>query len=191
MTRTFAAYVLERFRPAVFLPAILGLAACATAAGSVAPTRPAVTRAVVLTGILVAQFRLWDDLEDRERDARTHPDRVLVRSAAQPFWVVWTVLFSAGALLLGGKDRPWPLLAYGLLVAAMFLAYRQLRAVVSERLWSEWLLLAKYPAFVVIIALAIGRPSPVRVGIAAAMAFTAAHLYERAHTRAELPGVSR
>ncbi len=35
---------------------------------------------LVLAVVLLLQFRLWDDLEDLERDRAVHPDRVLVRS---------------------------------------------------------------------------------------------------------------
>ena len=191
MMRTIAAYARERFGPTVFVPAILGLAACALAGAGTTVTTAAVVRAVLATTALVAQFRVWDDLEDRERDARTHPNRVLVRSAAWPFRVLWLALVAAGAALLGQPDRPEPLLAYGVLVAVMFLAYRLIRAAVSERLWSRWLLLAKYPAIVAVVALGLGWPAPGRLAVAAASAFAAAHLYERVHTRTRRAEVSR
>jgi hypothetical protein len=189
MTPTIPAYFRERFRLAVFVPAILGLAAVALAAAG-AWTMTAAAFAVALTSVLVVQFRLWDDLEDRGRDMRTHPERVLVRSAAWPFWLLWLALFLAGALLFERAGRPPAPLAYYTVVAATFIAYRWMRALVSERAWSRWLLLAKYPAFVSTVALAVGRLSPPRLLIAAVVAFVAAQLYERAHTRTELPGAS-
>jgi len=191
MMRTFAAYARERFGPAVFVPAILGLAACALVAAATAFTIAAAVRAMLVTCLLVAQFRIWDDLEDRERDARAHPNRVMVQSAAWPFWSLWLALGLAGASVLHQAGRPAPLLAYALLVVVLFLAYRLARAAVSERLWSRWMLLAKYPAIVAVVALGLGRPAPGRLVVAAAVVFAAAHLYERVHTRTERAEVSR
>src|SRR5437870_9734138 len=34
---------------------------------------------LALAGTMLFQFRLWDDLTDRERDRLEHPERVLVR----------------------------------------------------------------------------------------------------------------
>jgi len=191
MIRTFTAYFRERFRPTVFAPAVLGLTACALAAADAVWTMSAIAGALALTSVLVVHFRLWDDLEDLGRDAQAHPERVLVRSAAWPFWLLWLALFLLGAGLLDKTGRRPALLIYYMVVAAAFLAYHGLRAFIGEGAWSRWVLLAKYPAFVAIVALAIGPIAPSRLIAAGVVAFAAACLYERAHTRAALPEVSR
>jgi hypothetical protein len=191
MMRGFAAYLRERFRVRVFGPAIVGHAALALWTAAPAPTAISVARALFMAGLLILQFRLWDDLEDRIRDARSHPERVLVRLAPEPFW---RALFTLAAMSIGlvattrASEALIGLLALDLAALA---AYRGLRTRVSERAWTHWILLAKYPAFVAIVALAAGPADRRRLAVACLAAFIAAQIYERVHTRAAEPGVIR
>ena len=71
------AYLRERFHLRLFGPL-----AVAIAVGASGAMRDWAT-VVVDSGfalLLLAQFRLWDDLADRARDGVEHPDRVLVRA---------------------------------------------------------------------------------------------------------------
>ena len=71
------AYLRERFHLRLFGPL-----AVAIAVGASGAMRDWATL-VVDSGfalLLLAQFRLWDDLADRARDGVEHPDRVLVRA---------------------------------------------------------------------------------------------------------------
>jgi chromate transport protein ChrA len=75
---------------------------------------------------------------------------------------------------------------------AALVAYRWLRGAVSERAWTHWIVLAKYPAFVAIVARATGRPVAWRrLLLGCALAFAVAQLYEREHNRALKSGASQ
>ena len=96
--------------------------------------------------ILIAVFRLRDDLADRSRDAVEHPDRVLVRaSRLEPFELAFRLGLLAAfvliALALGlGRGASLLVLALGFeLGYRLNLPYRH-----------DWVLL-KYPCFVVLL----------------------------------------
>lgn len=101
---------------------------------------------LLLAWLLVAVFRLRDDLADRERDREHHPDRVLVRAdSVRPFVLAVVLgLLASAALLVGlhGLASAGHLLA---LAAAFELGYR-LELPGRHR----WVLL-KYPAFVALL----------------------------------------
>ena len=71
-------YLRERFRLRLFIPLALLIAAAAIVPPA-SWTSFAIDFAVAL--LLLAQFRMWDDLADRGRDRIEHPGRVLVRDA--------------------------------------------------------------------------------------------------------------
>ena len=100
--RTMAAYFQERFSLAVFGPVFILLTVAAF--GSVANTTGLRLAVALLLGIaLVVQFRLWDDLEDRNRDRVGHPTRVLVNARPEPFRILLLVLTAATAALSAGS----------------------------------------------------------------------------------------
>ena len=182
MTRLFAAYLVERFRPAVFIPAIaLHLMLALWAAGA-EPTAARLAAAAGLAALLLLQFRLWDDLEDRHRDRATHPERVLVVASPTPFRLALTVLGAANLVVLGAAPSAAAPAALAVLDIAFFAAYR-LRARVSDRFWRFCVLLAKYPAFVGLIAVATGAPRACRLALAMAAMYAAASGYEAHHDR--------
>jgi hypothetical protein len=96
--------------------------------------------------VLIAVFRLRDDLGDRRRDARLHPDRVLVRAGSiEPFERAVVIGLALALLLLAlvhGLDRALLLAA---LAGAFELAYR-----FDLPARHRWVLL-KYPAFVALL----------------------------------------
>jgi hypothetical protein len=147
------AYLRERFRLQLFAPL-----ACAIALGA-SGGRLGWDTVVVDAGfalLLLAQFRLWDDLADRTRDAVDHPDRVLVRARevtpAIAFCGALAVLniciavwrSGTAVAVLGGLD---------LAAGAWYLsAGSKDPADVRTDPANVLILLAKYPAFVFIVA---------------------------------------
>ena len=178
--RFVRAYLAERFPPALFGPALAGLTAAA--AWTAAEPSPAATaRTLVLAALLVAQFRLWDDLEDIDRDRIVSPGRVLVRAPATPFRRLMALLIAAAALLC--VERPPALLALLALETGFWVAYRYVRPSVPDETWRYGLLLLKYPLFVVVLSLAAGDAVTRRLSLAAAVAYACALAYELWHTR--------
>lgn len=113
---------------------------------AVAPWRgPARTATgALLVALLIAQFRLWDDLADRSYDAHHHTQRVLTTSAHGTHFgllCVGVALPVLGLLLtLGEPGRP---VAYMLLCAAVACLY--LASPAWPRLLRAQLVLLKYP----------------------------------------------
>ena len=140
--RTLAAYVAQRFPPAVFAPAIISMTGAAV--WSVHdPSALAIARASLLGLVLVAQFRLWDDMEDADRDRVTHPERVLVRAPAGPFRALHATLIVAAAAMC--IERPAALVAVLSLEAGFWCAYRRLRPHIRDDAWRFGVLLTQVP----------------------------------------------
>ncbi len=144
-------YLAERIlRPRIVLLWLLLLAGC-LAAGDFPPARwpwPA-----LVCALFILAFRLWDDLADREHDRARHADRCLVRAAeVRPFHIALWLLLAALAGLLGllaGAARGLALLA---LVSAFLALYRLTAGRPGARPWRVALVLAKYPACVLLLA---------------------------------------
>lgn len=166
MTSSWVAYWRERFRPRLFLPAALAITAAGRAgASSDGSAWPA---DVVCTLLLLAQFRLWDDLADRDRDRATHPSRVLVRaSQLEPFVATCLALTVANLALrawLGGNAAAQALVALDLAAAAWY-SWRPARRTAL----TDLVLLTKYPAFVLLLAAGSHAPIPLVAVSAAAI----------------------
>ena len=186
MTRLFAAYLGERFRPAVFVPATalhLLLALWASGAEPTARLLPAAG----LAALLLLQFRLWDDLEDRDRDGRTHPERVLVLAPPVPFRRALVGIGLANLAALAAAPSALAPLGLVALDVAFGAAYR-LRAKLSDRVWRFGVLLVKYPVFVALLAAAAGTPPAFRLAVAMAVMYAAAASYEVHHNRRPTAG---
>jgi len=134
----------SRMPAARFVPLAILLAWAASAAGATDVVRVLCTIAVAYT--LVAQFRLWDDIADRERDARDHPQRVV---NAGPLITASMVLavFNAAAL---GVLNGWTYAIAVLVLSALVLAWYRVHR--SRGLVHAHVLLLKYPAFVALLA---------------------------------------
>jgi hypothetical protein len=179
-------YWFERFVLSPLIPAAVLLA---FAASWSAPTDPqwwfletlfAFLINVPSAILLLAQFRLWDDLADRERDRREHPERVL--STAEPWFFVTTALALAGVnlwLAYAGRSTQHLLLVVALNVAAIcFYHWRPpLRTAASDAL-----LLLKYPA--ILVVLPVIRLDRVELAIAILLTYGAAIAYETWHDAA-------
>jgi hypothetical protein len=169
-------YWAERFPPVLFVPAAV-LIALAARPGDL-PRLDDVARTLLLLG----QFRLWDDLADKERDRRAHPERVLVRAAsATPFAVLCGLLGAinvAIAAYLDGLAAAVLLLLLNAAAAAWY-TWRPARRTAA----GDLALLTKYPAFVIVLA--SGSPAPSsHVFLTAALIFGGACAFEIWHDAA-------
>ena len=113
--------------------------------------------AAALALILVMQFRLWDDIADRERDRISHPGRVMCQARdIKPFLVVALSLSVLSGLLLawyhGQNIRS---ATYLLLCATLFAWYILRPAPTAPGLLNSMLVLLKYP----VIAWLISTPA--------------------------------
>lgn len=152
MASELAAYLRTRIAtPRIGLLWLVVIAACLASGTSIDGPRSGFT--VALLALLIAQFRLWDDLQDLAHDRAHHPERVLVRTARlAPFRFLLALSFAAGlgALTMGeGATRG---VVYLLLVAAFVALYLFIRSRKVSRLLRNQLVLIKYPAFVSMFA---------------------------------------
>jgi hypothetical protein len=182
MNDVLIAYLRERFRLKVFGPAATMLAAAALWATGLRPTAASVALALGVGVGLLLQFRLWDDLEDLERDRVRHPERVLVGANPVQFQLIGIILAGANVLILAVLS---PIAALGLvgLDISFLIAYTTLRRWLSDRVWRFHVLLLKYPVFVCLIAAPVGRVLPWRLLAASCVVYVCACTYETLHDR--------
>ena len=180
MIRLCAAYVAERFRPAIFIPALALHVVLVLWVVDVSPTPARLVQAGGMAALLLLQFRLWDDLEDRERDRVTHPDRVLVRAAPTPFRWVLAAIGLTNLVVFAAAPSSVALVGIITLDGGFGAAYR-LRSRLKDHVWRFRVLLLKYPAFVGLIATAIGTPRPGPLAVAMGAMYAAACGFEVFH----------
>ena len=183
MIRDFTAYLRERFRPSIFGPTTALLVTAALWATGATRTSAMMLESVGLAALLLLQFRLWDDLEDRERDLAAYPDRVLVRGLPAPFRRALAALGLTNVALLGATGSRAALVGLMVLDLAFWVAYRRMRPRLSDGVWRFQVLLLKYPALVGLLAAAIGTPLPGRLAVAALATYASACVYEILHNR--------
>lgn len=173
-----AAYFRERFRPVVFVPVAAIIAAASRVSTGIEPWTLAEDIGFAL--LLLLQFRLWDDLADRHTDGIRHPERVLARApSTRRFVLLCTALAFVTTGLAALRDDT--ALAVSSLVAlqaalGLWYALRSRRSIAGDQL-----LLAKYPAFVLIVAGGRAAEAPLTTAIAAAAIYAAASIYEAWH----------
>jgi hypothetical protein len=176
----FTAYLRERFPLRIYGPAAIGIVAAAGWASPAMRAPGTLIYAVAFAVLLLLQFRLWDDLEDRVHDSAAHPERLIVRTPPAPYRRALMCLTIVNVALCG--IHGWPAaLEIALLDLAFYVAYRRTRRVVRDAVWRFSILLIKYPAFVVILATALGQPRPGRLTAAALIAYSSACGYEALH----------
>jgi hypothetical protein len=181
------AYLRERFPLRIFGLAATGLLAAASWAST--PTPATLIHATALSALLLLQFRLWDDLEDRARDRATHPERLLVRTPAAPHRRALLCLALANVALCG-INRWAAAVELALLDLVFHLAYRRIRRHLPDPVWRFSILLSKYPALVVVLAAVLGAPQRGRLTVAALVAYSTACGYEALHGRSHCAGVT-
>jgi hypothetical protein len=186
----FTAYLRERFPLRIYGPAAIGIVAAAGWA-SPAPRAPAtLIYAMAFAPLLLLQFRLWDDLEDRVHDSAAHPERLIVRTPPAPYRRALMCLTIVNVALCG--IHGWPAaLEIAILDLVFYVAYRLARQVVRDAVWRFSILLIKYPAFVVILATTLGPPRSGRLTAAALIAYSSACGYEALHGSRRLEASSR
>jgi 4-hydroxybenzoate polyprenyltransferase len=168
MIASLAAYVRERGRPGILIPAAILIALGANAGHAIDLARLVGSAALVL--LLLAQFRLWDDLADLAIDRSRHPERLLSRAAHVEGFVVFVLLLAtanvAVAAWLSGPVGVVILLLLNAATAVWYAARSSHRTLVGDLI-----ILTKYPVFVFVVA---GSTSPSPAQVTAAIATYAA-----------------
>jgi 4-hydroxybenzoate polyprenyltransferase len=142
-------YVRERARLSVFVPLALVMAAMGRWTGGRVDgwTGTAGYALTALTAlVLVLAFRVWDDLEDRSRDAREHPSRVtVIADSVAPLTAVGLMLGALGLLLVVlGPHAGSRLIAVTMAVAVLAAWYR-VRPASARAVVNAHVVLLKYP----------------------------------------------
>lgn len=111
----------------------------------------AVARAGII-GLLVLQFRLWDDLADREHDGIHHSGRILPRSTQiHCFHLLLATLVIVTLAWLATLDQSISrMIAYGGIAAVLALVYLLPLALPHGRFFRAQLVLLKYPCFILL-----------------------------------------
>jgi len=185
-TDTIFQYRRERFPLRVFAPVAAVLTFAAFAKGL--PSGPLeVVLSLMASLLLLFQFRLWDDLSDRDHDRVHHPDRVLSRCGDRVSSFHALVALSGltncmAVIWLGHSSVPF-LIVCGV---ALFW-YAGVSTTFRGSIVGRHLLMLKYPTFVWLIAPS-RSPEPIS---AMAIVYVCSALYELLHDRAmRLPGES-
>lgn len=185
------AYARERIRLEIFAPAIALLSFAALwVAGAEDPSLTVASGALVLMTLLILQFRLGDDLADRDRDRAAHPHRVLATHDTAPFrglLIVLVVASGAAAFAIGGLLA---LASIATLDGCALVLYRGVRPHLSDDLWPVVLVATKYPALVALVATIVGEPALNRVLLGCLTTSVGACLYEWTHPRPSSAGVT-
>lgn len=143
------AYLAERFPPHVFVPLAIIVAAAAT--GGVWGGPRTLANDFVLALLLLAQYRIWDDLADRHLDRIAHPSRVLVRAESTTSAIALGVALAAASLsVVLVRDGAGLSLATLIGLTGLLSAWYTWRG--SRTTAGDHLLLTKYPAIVVIVS---------------------------------------
>jgi 4-hydroxybenzoate polyprenyltransferase len=170
-------YFRERFPPVRFLPLAAGLTIAASAGRHEIMTMLADVATALL---LLAQFRLWDDLADRPADAIHHPERLLVNvPSVDPFVRLCVALGFVNLMVSAvGDDSGIPLAVLATLHAVTGAWYlsRSHRSLIGDQL-----LLAKYPAFVLMLSGARVQEAPGLAVLSATVVYIMASAYEAWH----------
>jgi 4-hydroxybenzoate polyprenyltransferase len=168
------AYASERFPLRLFVPIACALALAV--GGERTAWQLGADAALALS--LVLQFRIWDDVEDRRRDAADHPARVLVRATSvRPFAIAVVALAAVNAAYLAFRSPR----AFGLFLVlnATFAVWYGLRT--KHTAAGVPMLLAKYPSFVAVIAMTRTIDHPIALSISLVVVYAAAYAYEVWH----------
>lgn len=125
---------------------------------------------LLVSAMLIVQFRLWDDLADREHDAATHPQRVIVATDhARRFSYLRGLLSLPIVTMLVMGYGIEHLAVYAGLLVFMSLLYAA-SGTALPRLLRAHLVLLKYPAFIWLCAQDADPAQWARVGTSAYLA---------------------
>ena len=137
---------------------------------------------LVLAALMFVQFRIWDDLADIERDRDEFPGRVLCNvSQRTPFWFAVVGFFMTAGLGILCLKSQVSAITFGALNMLFLLWYHAIRRFFG-RLLNVIAVLAKYPAFVFVIA-----DAPIqyraRTATIVSVVYVGACLYEVLHNK--------
>ena len=182
LTELFPQYWRSRIPSTRYIPLAIFLAAAGLASH---PTASLVDWAFgfLLSYGLIAQFRLLDDLEDRDLDCFYNPNRILCRAQTlTPFYAIFVLLVIISTSLLSY----WPttresLVTFLVLLGAYLFWYRFRSSRLPGTFRNAIVVLAKYPIMVGLIALGV-KSKLVSLDIAISAAVYATFLlYEELH----------
>ncbi|MEP6733394.1 MAG: hypothetical protein ABJE10_22310 [bacterium] len=148
-------YGARRFVPLALILAGVGLLASPDLAReTLASNSRTVLRGSVVAYLLVLVFRIWDDLEDRERDTQLHPGRVTGRIATvTPLILLLAVVATlATAVVLTGPQPIMRMMALALLTAIISVWYGARNALTSAPAANALVVLVKYPVLASVTA---------------------------------------
>ena len=174
-----ATYLAERARPTVFVPLALLIAETAWLAAP-GTERTAASFALCATQalLLVMALRIWDDLQDRARDAGRHPDRITVRAQrVAPLAALAAALAVCGGLSLIFSTAPLARVAIVVAIVVGLVVWYHARPAEPSHL-SGVVLLAKYPALAIALAPGLDELAPMRAGAAAIALYAITVTYE-------------
>jgi 4-hydroxybenzoate polyprenyltransferase len=158
-----ARYLAQRARLRVFVPLSLLLAGSSRVFH--ADGFGAVGDFLVSAGVALAlalAFRVWDDMEDRDRDVVEHPDRVMATvPSSTPFVVLSGALTVVAAVgLVATRPITFPLEA---ITATSIVLHIWYRARGDYR--NNFVVLLKYPAIAAAVAPGGAPPSPLAIAL--------------------------
>lgn len=173
-----SAYLAERVPPRVFFPLAIILAAAAAEGIWGRPRTLAIDAALAL--LLLAQYRIWDDLADRHHDAIAHPGRVLVQAASTTSAIALCLALAAASLtVVVARDGAGLSLATLIGLTGVLGAWYGSRG--ARTTAGDHLLLTKYPAIVLIVSGDRVANHPARLLCTMAAVYLAACVYEAWH----------
>ena len=155
-SKALGSYLYTRFPAMRYIPLAVFLATAGLAASPPAQIWHWVL-AATLALTLILQFRLWDDIADRDHDRETHPTRVLCHTRdMKPFLIAAAALFVLNGTFLAWHPGHSPKLIAYLVFCTYLLAWYRLRPIATNaRLLNSQLVLLKYP----VIGWLIGVPA--------------------------------
>lgn len=138
-------YFYTRFPITQFIPLAIFLSLAGLAVSSPAQPLPWLV-ASILSLSLVLQFRIWDDIADRDLDRVTHPERVLPHTQYMHlFFIIAAALFVMnGILVYWYQDNSTRAAGYLVLSVSLLTWYRLRPNVLSTSLLNSLVILAKY-----------------------------------------------
>ena len=175
-------YGRTRFPAKLYLPLALFLCAAALAGGrALAPLDLTITLALATS--LLFQFRLWDDLSDRERDRLEHPERVLTQTTSVTFFrtLIFAAFLCNSALIAASAGPRWRLELFMLGNISFLLWYRWRRKLCRNEVARSHLLLGKYPFFVYLLSGESFQTSGARLPLAMLLVYLCFCVYELLH----------
>ena len=175
------AYFRTRFPVWLVIALPLVMAAPAMISGRATSAAEAATLLGIAV-LLFAEFRLWDDLCDREQDCRKNPQRVLCRAQSiQPFTALLLFLATVNFLLVAWL-LPWQSVAWLLGLHGFLAVWYAIRASVKAGPVANYhAVLLKYPICGLLLALSPQRSPTLQLYASIAVVYLVLCIAEVVH----------